>query len=204
MSGIYDLKPRFQALLRPICAALARMGVTANQITVAAVVLSAVSGGCIAWAPTSPWPLIALPLVLFVRLALNAIDGMMAREFGQKSRLGAVLNEMGDVVSDAVLYLPLAMNPFIPAWAVVALVVLAVMVEMIGVLSVQIGAERRYDGPFGKSDRAFAFGLLGLLLGVGMPGGIWISVYLGIAVLLSVLTLYNRACKALGQAGEAE
>ena len=47
--------------------------------------------------------------------------------------------------------------------------------EMAGVVAVQIGAERRYDGPMGKSDRAFTFGLLhgfgfaGALAEVGLP-----------------------------------
>ena len=41
-------------------------------------------------------------------MALNAIDGMLAREFNQKSRLGGYLNEITDVVSDAALYLPFA------------------------------------------------------------------------------------------------
>ena len=44
-------------------------------------------------------------------MALNALDGMLAREFNQKSRLGAVLNELGDVVSDTALYLPIALVP---------------------------------------------------------------------------------------------
>ena len=42
-------------------------------------------------------------------MALNAIDGMLAREFGQKSALGGYLNEIGDVVSDAALYAPFAL-----------------------------------------------------------------------------------------------
>ena len=54
------------------------------------------------------WPFLLLPLWLFVRMALNAVDGMLAREFGQKSRLGAYLNEISDVVSDAALYAPFA------------------------------------------------------------------------------------------------
>ena len=47
-------------------------------------------------------------------MAFNAIDGMLAREFGQKSRLGAYLNELTDVVSDAALYLPFAWLPPFP------------------------------------------------------------------------------------------
>lgn len=39
-------------------------------------------------------------------MTLNALDGMLARECNQKTRLGAILNETGDVISDIVLYLP--------------------------------------------------------------------------------------------------
>ena len=159
MPSVYDLKPRFQALLRPAVGALAVAGVTANQVTIAAVVLSACGGTAIALFPGERWPLILLPIVVLVRMGLNAIDGMLAREFGQKSRLGAVLNELGDVISDVVLYLPLAIVPGVDAWAIISFVLLAVIVEFTGVVAIQIGSDRRYDGPMGKSDRAFWIGL---------------------------------------------
>ncbi len=200
MATIYDLKPRFKALLRPVCRGLAGAGVTANQVTVAAVVLSALGGGWIVWSPQSNLPLLALPAVLFVRMALNAIDGMLAREFDMKSRLGAVLNEMGDVLSDAVLYLPLGLLAGVPAWGVGGVVLVGTMTEMVGVVSVQIGGSRRYDGPFGKSDRAFGFGLLGLLLGLGLERGQWISWYVVAMIVLSLLTLANRGLKAVREA----
>ena len=93
MASIYDLKPRFQALLRPLAGFLARAGVTANQVTIAAVLLSLATGAALLiW----PWAMLLVPGALFVRMALNAIDGMLAREHGQKSRMGAVLNELGD------------------------------------------------------------------------------------------------------------
>src|ERR1700743_3052115 len=101
MASIYDLKPAFQGLLRPLCRGLARIGVTANQVTVAAVLLSIAAGGLVAWRPQARWPLVLVPAVLFVRMALNAIDGMLAREHGMKSALGGILNELGDVISDA-------------------------------------------------------------------------------------------------------
>lgn len=47
MASIYDIKPAFQNLLRPITRSLARAGVTANQVTVAAALLSAAVGACI-------------------------------------------------------------------------------------------------------------------------------------------------------------
>ena len=197
MATIYDIKPQFQALLRPLTRRLAVIGVTANQVTVAAAVLSIMAGSLIALWPDREWPLLVLPATLFIRMALNAIDGMLAREHGMKSRLGAVLNEVGDVVSDASLYLPLALVPGMSAQLMVLITILAIIAEMTGVVGVQIGASRRYDGPLGKSDRAFAFGLLALLLALGVPRGDWLTVYLSLLAALAVSTIINRARRAL-------
>jgi len=197
MASIYDLKPGFQALLRPLVARLPAAGVTANQVTIAAVVLSVIGGGLIAWRPFETWPLLLLPLVLFLRMGLNAVDGMLAREFGQQSKLGAILNELGDVLSDAALYLPLAWVPFVWVPLIEGVVVLAVISEMTGVVAVQIGAKRQYQGPMGKSDRAFWFGALGLALGLGIPPGDWINALLGVMLVLLILTIVNRARAAL-------
>jgi CDP-diacylglycerol--glycerol-3-phosphate 3-phosphatidyltransferase len=201
MPSIYDLKPKFQALLRPACRRLAGRGVTANQVTLLAAVLSVATGGCIAAWPSARWPLLLVPVMLFIRMALNAIDGMLAREHGMKSHLGAVLNEIGDVVSDSALYLPLALVPGVPALWLVPVVLLAVITEMTGTVAVQIGASRRYEGPMGKSDRAFVFGLIGLLLGCGVPAGRWLDLLLWATLLLLVVTIVNRARKALQEAG---
>ena len=198
--SIYDLKPAFQNCLRPACRLLARLGVTANQVTVAAVLLSVALGAALARFPGEPWPLLLVPPGLLVRMGLNAIDGMLAREHGMQSRLGGVLNELGDVVSDAALYLPFALVPGVSPTLVVLVVVLAILSEMAGVVAVQIGASRRYDGPFGKSDRAFAFGLLALLLGLGLEPGRWADGGLILSLALLTLTIWNRARRALGEA----
>lgn len=204
MATIYDLKPRFQALLRPSTRWLYRLGVTANQVTLAAMVMSLLAGAAVYVNPTGRWALLLVPIVLFVRMALNAIDGMLAREFGQKSDLGAVLNELGDVISDTALYLPLATVNGVTGELVVIAVVLAVIGELTGVVAIQIGSERRYDGPMGKSDRAFAFGLIYLLLGCGIQPGWWLDVFLGVIILLSAWTIANRSRRALKSSQTAD
>src|SRR5207253_7948227 len=82
MASIYDLKPRFQALLRPLTRRLAAIGVTANQVTVAAALLSLAAGTMIALWHEEDWPLLLLPGVLLIRMSLNSIEGMLAREHG--------------------------------------------------------------------------------------------------------------------------
>ncbi|MDP1660148.1 MAG: CDP-alcohol phosphatidyltransferase family protein [Methylotenera sp.] len=197
MISVYDLKPRFQAILRPIVCKLASSGITANQVTITAVALSFIGGGLIAWQPNSLWPLLVLPVVLFLRMGLNAIDGMLAREHAQQSQLGAVLNEMGDVIADAALYLPLALLSNICSTLVVLLVLLATISEMMGVVAVQIGAKRQYQGPMGKSDRAFWLGAMALALGLGVSFGAWVNWLLVVMVLLLLVTIINRAKGAL-------
>jgi len=194
---IYDLKPAFQNLLRPVCRTLARLGVSANQVTVLAMLLSFVVGLNFAVFPDAKWAALSLPIWLFLRMALNAIDGMLAREHGMQSPLGGILNELSDVVSDAALYLPFALVAGISPLIVITVVVLAIVAEMTGVVAVQIGASRRYDGPMGKSDRAFVFGLLALLLGLGVDLRWWDDAGLAAVAVLSIITIFNRSSKAL-------
>lgn len=200
MASIYDLKPAFQGLLRPLTRALAGAGVTANAVTLGAALLSLLAGAALAIRPGSHAALLLLPAVLFARMALNAIDGMLAREHGHKSKLGGLLNELGDVVSDTALYLPLALVAGFDAHLAVGIVVLAALSEMTGVLGPTIGASRRYDGPMGKSDRAFVFGLLALLLGLGVKPGMWLVAIQGAILVLLLVTVWNRAARALEEA----
>src|SRR5687767_5190210 len=134
MATIYELKPAFQSLLRPIVNRLAKAGVSANGDTLLALVLGFAHGAWLALQPGVSLPLLLLPLTLFLRMALNAIDGMLAREHKQASPAGALLNELSDVLSDAVLYLPLALIAGISAQLVVIVVVLGIMAEMAGAL----------------------------------------------------------------------
>jgi CDP-diacylglycerol--glycerol-3-phosphate 3-phosphatidyltransferase len=193
---LYTLKPAFQNLLRPVAHWLHQNGVSANQVTVAALVLAAVMSSAL-WLWPTPTTLLLMPLVLLLRMALNALDGMLAREFQRPTALGAVLNELGDVLADALLYLPLVLIPGVAAGPVVLLVLLAWLSEFSGVVAVQIGASRRYDGPLGKSDRALLLGAIALLLGCSVAPDFWLTATLFAANGLLALTSFNRLRAAL-------
>ncbi|MCV3209383.1 CDP-alcohol phosphatidyltransferase family protein [Mesorhizobium sp. YC-39] len=190
MPTLYALKPAFQAKLRPFADRLAQTGVTANQITLLAAALSIATGLVVArFAGHSPVFLL-MPVVLFVRMALNAIDGMLAREHGQASKLGMYLNELCDIVSD--LALILAFAAVFPAWGVVAFAIAAIIAEYAGVLGTAAGTGRNYAGPFGKSDRALALGVIGFLIACGLwVGAIAPFVFPAMAT-LSLATAINR------------
>jgi CDP-diacylglycerol--glycerol-3-phosphate 3-phosphatidyltransferase len=174
LSSIYQLKPAFQNLLRPLVRTCAQRGITANAVTLAALVISLIVGAVLILNAEihTGWFLL-LPLWMFLRMAFNAVDGMLAREFGQQSALGAYLNELSDVIADAALYLPFAFIAPFSIWSIGALIWLAALSEMTGALGPMVGAPRAYHGPMGKSDRAFVFGALGLLVGLGITLPLW-------------------------------
>ena len=204
LMSLYTLKPRFQALLRPSVRTLHGFGVTANQVTVAACAASVGLGATLAAAAQSghlSWFLL-LPIGLLLRMALNAIDGMLAREFAQSSTLGAYLNELCDMVSDAALYLPFALLPDQSPALTILVILLANLAEMAGVLWIPPTSTRRNDGPMGKSDRALVFGVLGLLVGMGVAAAPWLSWVLAIIALLLVSTVANRVRRGIADDGD--
>lgn len=192
MPSVYDFKPKFQNFLRPVLSAWHKAGVTPNQITWAALLGSFAAGALVLQAPQNPLWLLILPVWLFLRMALNALDGMMAREFNLKSPGGQILNETGDIVSDAALYLPLAYLRPDAFWAIVFFVFGALMTEFCGVVGQTLGAQRHYEGPMGKSDRAFWVGALALVSAFIPQAGIYWKVFFSAAAVLTVMTCINR------------
>ncbi|MCV9909448.1 CDP-alcohol phosphatidyltransferase family protein [Brucella sp. HL-2] len=197
--SVYQLKSHFQNLLRPLVVQLAAKGVTANQVTIAAALVSIVLGAFLGWSGNAIW-FVLVPIWLFLRMALNAVDGMLAREHGQKSVLGAYLNEIGDVISDAALYAPFAIiAPFSAVW-IFAIIFIATLTEFVGVTAASLGSSRRYDGPMGKSDRAVVFGVLGAWIAIDGMLPQWMFWLQPVLCALLVLTVVKRIRNAMKEA----
>jgi CDP-diacylglycerol--glycerol-3-phosphate 3-phosphatidyltransferase len=197
LASIYQLKQKFQNLLRPLVKRLYKIKITANHVTLFAL-FGSLAVSFIIWQNAQiKWLFYLIPVWMFIRMALNAIDGMLAREFNQKSDLGAYLNELCDVVSDCALYIIFALTA--NAQLVAAVVILSIISEYAGVMAPLIGKERRYDGPMGKSDRAFVFGVLGVIAGAGIFLNFIDYILLAVAILLC-LTIFNRVKNALKKA----
>lgn len=193
---LYDIKPKFQNLLRPTVVRLHAMGATANQVTLLAMLASVLLGGVLMCFP-KPLFFISLPVFLFFRMALNAIDGMLAREFNQQSRLGAILNEVGDIIADAVLYLAFAFVTGVSPWLVVLVALLSWLTEFCGVIAQTLTGTRNYRGPMGKSDRAFVLGALGLFIAFWPQYIIVANIVFGVSAILLIWTSINRCRSAL-------
>ena len=69
--------------------------------------------------------------------------------------------------------------------------------EMAGILGQTVGASRRYDGPFGKSDRAVLIGTLGLAVALWHPLPAWVGWLIPLAVGLTAFTVVRRVRSGL-------
>ncbi len=193
---LYQIKPRFQAMLRPIVNRAARSGIRPNHLTVTAIGVSALAGVAVSIGTKTPALLWAVPLLYLFRMMLNAMDGLLAREHAMTSPGGAILNEVGDVVSDAVAYSPYALL-FPDAWLLVVAVVVLGLIAEVTALAAADESGRRNDGPLGKSDRALAFGVISVLTGIG--AGVVVVPVLIVMIVLGLMTIHNRAGSGPGE-----
>jgi CDP-diacylglycerol---glycerol-3-phosphate 3-phosphatidyltransferase len=197
MISVYKLKPKFQQLLKPLLVSLHKAHVSANQITVASIFLSLIMGILFWFADSNHIFFLALPIGLFLRMALNALDGMMARTYHQQSKLGEIINELGDVLSDLFIYFPLLKFEASALYVVAAFLCLSVTNEFSGALAKIVSGQRRYDGPMGKSDRAFLIGVYGLLCFFNVDISNYAYVIFLILNFLLLASTYLRVKRAL-------
>ena len=187
----YSLKTRFQALLRPVLDTLVHYGVTANQITLVSAALCILYSLLLVMPVTQKLFLLLLPLFLLLRMALNALDGMVASSTNTRSNRGLVYNELGDVVSDLCLFAAFVfmLDQYYMLWILV--MVLGLLAEFISVVLVTAKIQRPNQGPFAKSDRAVFLGVFALLL-LTTSNDTIIGFYIGLGVVLGLLTVFNR------------
>lgn len=191
MLSVYKLKPQFQALLQPVLLRLHKWGFSPNLLTLLGILLS-LSMGIYAFYGERTIALVLMPVVLLLRMALNALDGMMARQFNLQSKMGAALNEMGDVVSDIVLYYPLYILFSMEQRWIMFFLLLSVLNEFAGLLGQALGGARRYDGPMGKSDRALVVGVLSLLFVFKVTVHLYLGWISGVICLLLIWSTIKR------------
>jgi len=197
MISIYQLKSEFQRMLTPLLHGLKKMGVTPNQLTLSAIFLSAGIGVLIYFHSHHSYFLLLAAFGLLVRMMLNALDGMMAKTFLLQSKLGDVLNEVGDVLSDFFVFCPLFVFSEIHPLLVLSFILLSALNEFAGILAKAISGERRYDGPMGKSDRALVIGLYLIVSYFVQPVDFYATLFFSLVILLVLISTFIRLKRGL-------
>lgn len=192
--GIYGLKPAFRRSLRPLARALG--GTHPDAVSYAAVAFALLAGAALAFAPQHAWLYLLAPLLLFARIACNALDGMLAQDQGVASARGEIVNEFSDRVSDTLILGGLALGGVVHPLLAGGALATTLLVSYMGILPKAIGGRRNYAGPMGKADRMLLVGVASVVAWfaprVGFGPALVLDSAALVLVVFGVLTLVNR------------
>jgi CDP-diacylglycerol--glycerol-3-phosphate 3-phosphatidyltransferase len=178
MDGLYALKPWYAGRLRPLRTRLVARNTSPHLISAMGVVAGAGAGLALATGAA-----LAVPPLVALRLAAANLDGAVARDTGNTTPWGAVVNEIGDRAAELAM---LAGAVFVALPALVfAAALAATLPSWVSLAGAAAGAPRRNGGPVGKTERA-ALLALGALTGQ-------LTVALAVIVGGSVVTAVVRA-----------
>lgn len=161
------LKSRSWPAMHSLAAALVRLGVSPNQVSIAGAVFGIAAGVCFAMtsldasvasetqSPTLIGRALFIAAAAFIQLRLvcNLIDGMVAIEGGKQTRVGVLYNELPDRVSDAATLIGAgyaAMSEPVLGWLAALLAVMTAYIRAVGKAE---GTGNDFCGPMAKPHR---------------------------------------------------
>ena len=197
MISIYKIKPAFQKLLTPLMEILRSLKITPNAITLFSILFSFLLCYFFIQALEHKIFFLFVAIGLLIRMMLNALDGMMARTYNLQSKFGEALNEIGDIISDTAIYFPIIFLPEIKIEIAIIFIILSIINEFCGLLAKTLSNIRRYDGPMGKSDRAFLIGILCIIYYFTNDISYYLNYIFGCACFLIIISSYLRISKSI-------
>lgn len=150
---LYRSKSAVSRRLEPVVDLLVRRRVSPDTLTLAAVPVGLLAGGCLLLSPAFPAVLLAVPLLAAARLILNLLDGAVARRTGQIHPRGELYNELGDRLADMAFLAPVAFLPGADRTTVLLGLTGVVFASFAGVAPRAAGGERIYRGILSKPGR---------------------------------------------------
>ena len=164
-----------------------RMGLHPDVISYASIGAAAAAAFCFWKSGLAPALLFVAPLLCYLRLWFNMLDGMVALASGKASWRGEILNDLPDRVSDVLIFAGVAhsgwMNPFVGYWAAI----FALLTAYVGMFGQAVGVHREFSGVMSKPWR-----MVMLHLGAWMTlACLWWN---GGSIRFGSLTLLDWAC----------
>lgn len=191
MNGLYAIKPWFVRSLGGIEDRLVARRISADALSVAAVAISGSAAIVLgAGSLVHPWWWFGVAPLAFVRLALNALDGSVARRTGTARPFGKVLNEISDRSSDILLIAPLAL--FVPAALVIGALIVVSVTSTCGLLGHVVGGDRLTVGPMSKADRCAILAVASLVAAASNVGEDAFAVALVVIISGGLVTIIRR------------
>src|SRR3954454_5716670 len=121
------------------------VGISPDLISYLSIVAAMGAALCFWKSVQNPALLIVAPLLCFLRLWFNMLDGMVAVAAGQASLRGEIVNDLPDRISDVIIFVGVAHSgwmryPILGYWVVI----LALLTAYVGVFGQAIGGGRQF------------------------------------------------------------
>lgn len=197
--GIYSIKPLFQKSLTPLKRILVKWKVSPTAINLLALLISISGGLAIYYSQYYIILLIYVPFMAFIRTALNALDGLVARELKVKNqKFGEVLNEFTDRLSDISIFSAFIFMPQVNTYLASATLVIILTNSYLSILSKAAGGKRQYGGLVGKADRMIYLGIFSIIVLITSNFNI-LNYFLVFISLATIITLIQRFIATKGE-----
>jgi phosphatidylglycerophosphate synthase len=182
---------------------LAARNVSANAISIAGLVCALVAGVLLSTTHAgSVWSWIAAALLIEIRLLCNMFDGMVALHVGTGTRLGEVLNEVPDRLSDAAVLIGLGYAAGGSVWLGFAAALAAVFTAYVRVVGTSMGLPTDFRGAMGKPHRMHAAAITAIVCAAAAGLGYrFDEAEMGIAALGLVIIGLGTIGTAIGRLG---
>ena len=189
--GMYAVKPRFRASLRALEARAITARIGADQVTLVGAIFAIGAALAVLLGALDPvWLLAVTPMVL-LRLACNALDGMIATDTGTARPLGQVYNEVSDRIGDSAILLAVTLRSGALTLGAVTLA-LVLLSSYVGTVAAAAGGSRQYGGVMGKADRMVVLALAAPVAAV-LGGWPVLAAYLAVVAVGSLITIVQRS-----------
>jgi phosphatidylglycerophosphate synthase len=180
----------FRRTARLVVRAAVAAKVHPDAISYGSIAAAAGAGACFWMSGRCAVLLVVGPMLCYLRLWLNMLDGMVALASGKASLRGEILNDLPDRVSDALIFAGVAQSGLcsVPAgyWAAI----FALLTAYVGMFGQAVGAGRQFGGVMSKPWRM-----------VALHVGAWVTLGLiwwdGGRIRLGPMTVLDWTCIAI-------
>jgi phosphatidylglycerophosphate synthase len=189
----------WQKALKPIVDLSVRRQVHPDVFTYSAIIISVIGAiGLYLAGSNHLWLWLIIPCA-FLRLLLNLLDGLVARELQLADAFGEVKNEFGDRIADVAIFFGLGFGGYVDIRLVFLLLTLILCISYLGILGKAVSGERVYSGIFGKGDRMISLAIFTLYPAISgnLASFDW---FLALASFAALTTLIQRVRTIHGNA----
>jgi archaetidylinositol phosphate synthase len=164
---MYLLKFPYRRILQPLAGKLGWLH--PDIVSYLAVIVAAATAWCFYDSANHPFLLIVAIILIFLRMTLNTLDGIMAIRRGNLSLKGEIVNALPDRYSDIVMVAGIALSPLCRDWLGIVAISTMFLVSYTGMLGKALTVSWQHHGPMGKVERMVLVMIFALIQFIVLP-----------------------------------